>query len=158
MNYDKKLAKYAKQLRNPKYFDKILDILEKAEDENYEFKDFNDYDLNKITGEINEYYEAVSTEKDHKKMVKYCNSYWFVLSDKNLILYEAENLLFALTFYVKANLLLIFARIKQSLAPDKWLEVENVTKDLFLCRGALKAAKFLECEIFDLEERKINFR
>lgn len=156
MNYDKKLAKYAKQINNPKYYGTIIDILEKAEDENYEFIDFNDYDLEKITGEINDYYEEVSTEEDHKKMVKYCNSYWFVLSDKNLILYEAENLILALTFYVKANLLLIFARIRQALVPDKWVESENVTKELFLCRGALKAAKIVGCEIFDLEEKMIK--
>ncbi len=157
MNYDKKLAKYAKQINNPKYYGKIINILEKAEDENYEFKDFNDYDLEKITGEIKDYYEAVTTDEDHKKMVKYCNSYWFVLSDKNLILYETENLIFAITFYIKANLLLIFARIRQALAPDKWIEAENVTKELFLCQGALKAAKIMGCDIFDLEEKKISF-
>ena len=156
MNYDKKLAKYAKQLRNPKYFGKILDILEKAEDENYEFKDFNDYDLNKITGEINEYYEAVTTEEDHKKMVKYCNSYWFVVSDIGFLLYEAENVIYALSFYIKAKLLLRFDRIRQALAPETWEKAKNARKELFLCRGALKAAEIMKCEVFDLEERRIE--
>lgn len=156
MNYDKKLAKYAKQINNPKYYDKIQDILEKAEKNNYEFKDFNDYDLEKITGEINAYYEAVTTEEDHKKMVKYLNSYWFIVSDKNLILYEADNIILAFIFYVKANLFLLFARISQVIAPNKWVKTENATKNLYLCRGALKAAEIIGCEIFELEEKKIN--
>ncbi len=50
-------------------------IIEKAEKEKYEYKDFNDYDLEKISREIKEYYEAVTTEEEHKKMVRYCNSY-----------------------------------------------------------------------------------
>ncbi len=156
MNYDKKLAKYAKQINNPKYYGKILDILEQAEADNYEFKDFNDYDLEKITSEINEYYEAVKTEEEHKKMVKYCNSYWFVVSDKNLILYEADNIILAFIFYAKANLFLLFARISQVIAPNKWVKAENATKSLYLCRGALKAAEMIGCEVFDLKERKIE--
>ena len=36
-------------------------IIEKAEKEKYEYKDFNDYDLEKISREIKEYYEAVTT-------------------------------------------------------------------------------------------------
>ncbi len=157
MNYDKKLAKYAKQINNPKYYDRILDILERADDENYEFKDFNDYDLEKISGEIEAYYKAITTEEDHKRMIKYCNSYWFVLSDKDLILYEAEYLIFALLFLIKAYLFLLYTKISRAITPEKWIETENATKDLYLCRGALKAAEIIGCEIFDLEEKKINF-
>ena len=157
MNYDKKLAKYAKQINNPKYYGKIQDILENADKKNYEFKYFNDYDLEKITREINEYYEQITTEEDHKKMVKYCNSYWFVVSDIGFLLYESENLLYALSFYIKANLLLLFGRIGQAIAPEKWGEATNVRRRLFVCRGASKAAKIMKCEVFDLEERKIEF-
>lgn len=157
MNYDNKLAKYAKQINNPKYYGKIINILEQAEDENYEFKDFNDYDLEKITGEIETYYEEITTEEDHKKMVKYCNSYWFVVSDKDLILYETECLIFALFFLIKAYLFLLYAKISRVITPEKWIETENATKDLYLCRGALKTAEIIECSIFDLEEKKINF-
>ncbi len=156
MNYDKELAKYARQLDNPKYFNRILTILEKAEKDKYEFKDFNDYDLEKISREIKEYYEAITTEEEHKRMVRYCNSYWFVLSDKNFVLYEADSLMYALSFYVRANLLLLFARIGQAAAPDKWEESKNSTKKLVLCRGAVKAAEIMECEVGEVEERKIE--
>ena len=39
MNLDKKLAKYARQIKNPKYYGKILDILDKADETNYQFKE-----------------------------------------------------------------------------------------------------------------------
>ena len=156
MNYDKQLAKYARQLDNPKYFDRILRVIEKAEKEKYEFKDFNDYDLEKITREIEAYFEAITTEEDHKQMIKYCNSRWFILSDKNFILYETESLILALMFYVKTYLLLLYVKIIQTITPEKWEEAENATRELYLCRGAVKAAEIIGCEIFDLEEKIVE--
>ena len=45
MNLDKKLAKYARQLENPKYYEKILKIFDKADEKRYRFKDFSDADI-----------------------------------------------------------------------------------------------------------------
>ena len=59
MNYDKQLAKYARHLDNPKYYGKIINIIEKAERKNYKFRLFNDYDLERITGEVCSYYDAI---------------------------------------------------------------------------------------------------
>ena len=63
------------------------------------------------------------------------------MSDIGFLLYETENVIYALSFYIKANLLLLFARLRM----------------LFLCRGALKSAEIMKCEVFDLEERKVEF-
>lgn len=65
-------------------------------------------------------------------MIKYCNSRWFIVSDKNFILYETESLILALMFYVKTYLLLFYVKIIQAITPEKWEEGENATKELYL--------------------------
>ena len=71
MNLDKKLAKYARHLDNPKYYDKITKILMKAEKNGYQFKNFNDFDMLKISGELAAYYDVITTDEEHKRMVNY---------------------------------------------------------------------------------------
>ncbi len=44
MNLDKKLSRYAKHIDNPKYYEKILHILDKADEKHYIFKDFSKLD------------------------------------------------------------------------------------------------------------------
>ncbi len=106
MNLDKKLAKYARQIRNPKYYGKILDILNKAEETNYQFKDFSIHDLEYLTGEIEAYYNTIETDEDDKRMIKYCNSIWFLVSDKHYILAETPYLWIAVS-----NLPCIFCKL-----------------------------------------------
>ena len=156
MNYDKKLAKYAKQLRNPKYFDKIMDILEQAEKENYQFKQFSLYDLEYLTGEIEAYYNAITTDEEHKRMVKFCNSYWIVVSDKNHVLGYTENLLTAIYFIIKSYLTIFIVKIRQKINPTQYIDLVHVNKDLYLCHGALKAAKLMGCDFLDLSERMVE--
>ncbi len=156
MNYDKKLAKYAKQLRNPKYYDKIADIIDKALEEKYEFKQFSLYDLEYITGEIEAYYNAITTDEEHERMVKFCNSYWIVVSDKNYVLGYTEHLLLAVYFIIKSYFILFFSRIKQVFNPTILIDFEHVNKDLYLCHGGLKAADLIGCDFLDLSERMVE--
>lgn len=89
-------------------------------------------------------------------MVRYCNSYWFVLSDKNFVLYEADSLMYALGFYARANLSLLFSRIRQAVEPNKGVKPKNVRNMIFLCRGAVKAARIIGGEVGEVEERRIE--
>ena len=155
MNLDKKLARYARQLDNPKYFPKILDILDKADKTNYQFKDFNLYDLDHVASEIKAYYDAIQTPEEDARMIKYCNNFWFIISDKNYILYETPNLLWALEVYFKSYLFLFIARVRQLFYQDRLITTDNVNKDVWLIRGAIKASKFLDCTIFELDEYKV---
>ena len=157
MNLDKKLAKYAKQIRNPKYYGKILDILDKADETNYQFKDFSLYDLEYLTGEIEAYYNAIETDEDDKRMIKYCNSIWFIISDKKYILWKTESLFIALGFMIRAYFLMFFVKLSQLINPMKAFDTHNINSDMYLCRGALKAAKFLNCDVLDLDEYFITF-
>ena len=156
MNYDKMLAKYAKQLRNPKYYDKIQDIIDKALEEKYEFKQFSLYDLEYIAGEIEAYYKAITTEEEHKRMIKFCNSYWIVVSDKNYVLGYTENLLTAIYFIIKSYITIFISRIKQTLDPTIIIDFEHVNKDLYLCHGGLKAADLIGCDFLDLSEKMVK--
>ena len=155
-NYDKQLAKYARQLENPKYYEKITKIIDTAEKHNYKWKLFNLYDLHKITGEICAYYDAVPTDEEHKRMIRHCNSNWFLISDKNYILWESESFLIAFSTYLRAYLLLWYARIKQLFVTDRLITTDNVDKDIYLVRGAIKAAKLLDCEFWDLEDKRVE--
>lgn len=156
MNYDKKLAKYAKQINNPKYYGKIIDILEKAEAENYQFRKFNLYDLEYLTNEIESYYEAITTDEDDRRMIKYYNSIWFIISDKKYILWETESLFIALGFMIRAYFLMFFVKLSQIINPAKAFDTHNVNWDMHLIRGGLKAAEFFDCEIDEIEERRIE--
>ncbi len=155
MNLDKKLAKYARQLDNPKYYPKILDLLDEAERKGYKLDQFNLYDLDHIASEIYSYYEAITTPEEDNRMIHYCNKTWFIISDKNYILYETSSLLYAIIFYIKTYLILFISKIFQFFEQNKLIIVDNVNKDIWLIRGAIKASKFIGCNIFELEEKKI---
>lgn len=156
MNYDKQLAKYAKQLDNPKYFGKILKILDKADKANYKFKNFNVFDLELITGEIYQYYSAITTDEEDRRMVHYFNKACFLISDKNYILCVTENLFNAYLMYVKMKIVMFLARLKQLYRPDIYIEIGNVNNDIYFCRGALTAAKCLNADVFELEKYYVN--
>ncbi len=156
MDLDKKLAKYARQIKNPKYYGKILDILDKADETNYEFKDFSLYDLEYLTGEIEAYYNAIQTDEDDERMIKYLNSIWFIISDKKYILWETESLFIALGFMIRAYFLMFFVKLSQLINPAKAFDTHNVNWDMYLIRGGLKAAEFFNCEIDEVEERRIE--
>lgn len=156
MNLDKKLAKYARQIKNPKYYGKILDILNKADETNYQFKDFSLYDLEYLTGEIASYYDAIQTDEEDERMIKYCNSIWFIISDKKYILWETESLFIALGFMIRAYFLMFFVKLSQLINPAKAFDSHNVNWDMYLIRGGLKAAQFFDCEIDEVEERRIE--
>lgn len=155
MNLDKKLAKYARQLDNPKYFPIILDILEKADKTGYQFKNFNLYDLELITSNINDYYKAITTPEEDERMIRYCNKTWFIVSDKNYILLQTESFWHALQFYFKGYFLLHLAKVLQTLSVNSLICADNVNNDIWMIRGAIKTSKFLHCTIFDLEEYNI---
>ena len=156
MNYDKKLAKYAKNLNNPKYYIPILRILEDAENNNYKFKQFSEKDIEHIYDEIDCYMAAVTTEEDHKRMVKYCNSIWFIISDKKYIFWETQSLLIALGFMLRGYMMMFFVKLSQLINPYKAFDTHNIDWDMYLIHGGLKAAEFLGCAIFDLDEYRLN--
>lgn len=156
MNLDKKLAKYAKQINNPKYYGKILDILNKADETNYQFKDFTLHDLEYLTGEICAYYDAIQTDEDDRRMIKYCNSLWFIVSDKHYILAETPYLWIALSVYIRSYIFLFWSKITKLINPIHFFECNNVDSELYLFRGALKAADYLGCEVFEFDEYLIN--
>ncbi len=155
-NYDKQLAKYARQLENPKYYEKIIAIIDAAEKHNYIWKDFNIYDLHRITGEICAYYDAVPTDEEHRRVIKHCNSNWFLISDKNYVLWESQSFLIALSTYIRANLILWYARIKQLFVTDRLITTDNVNNTFYLVRGAINTAKVLNCEFWDLEDKWVE--
>ena len=152
MNLDKKLAKYAKQIRNPKYYGKILDILDKADEANYQFKDFSIYDLEYLTGEIEAYYNAIQTDEDDRRMIKYYNSIWFIVSDKHYILAKTSYLWIALSIYIRSYMFLYLSKITRLINPLHFYECNNINSELYLFRGAIKTANYLGCEVFDLDE------
>ena len=156
MNYDKKLAKYAKNLNNPKYYIPILRLLEDAERKNYKFKLFSQNDIEHIHNEIDCYLAAVPTEADHKRMIKYYNSIWFIISDKKYILWETQSLFIALGFMLRGYLMMFFVKLSQLINPDRALDTYNIEWDMYLIHGGLKAAEFFGCEIDEVEERRIE--
>ena len=155
MNYDKQLAKYARHLDNPKYYGKIINIIEKAERKNYKFKLFNVYDLERITGEVCSYYDAVPTEEENKRMIHYFNNTFFLISDKNLILWSSNNFFEVYSIYIRMKFMILNARITQLFRPDLYIEIGNVNNDIYFCRGALKAAKVLNTDVFNLDEYSV---
>ena len=155
MNYDKQLAKYARHLDNPKYYEKIINIIDKAEKKNYKFKLFNVYDLERITGEMCAYYDAVPTDEEDKRMIHYFNNTYFLISDKNYVLWTSNNFFGVYIMYIRMKLMILHARIKQAFRPDLYIEIGNVNNEIYFCRGALKAAKALNTDVFNLEEYSV---
>ena len=76
MNLDQKLKKYAAHIENPKYYKKIRDILLEAFETNYQFESFSYEDLAYIHEVIDDFFDSLPTEKDQKRMIKFCNSYY----------------------------------------------------------------------------------
>ena len=155
MNLDKKLAKYAKQLDNPKYYIKILKIIYKADDKHYKFKDFSDADIIHIFDVIDGYFGVNYTPEMHKRVVKYCNSVWFLVSDKHYTIEETPCLLIALFDYFYASFLVLYSKFTRLINPLHFSVCENVDSHLYIFRGALKASEYIGCEIDDLEENHI---
>ena len=156
MNYDKRLAKYARNLNNPKYYIPILRLLEDAERKGYKFKLFNEKDIEHIYDEVNCYLDAIPTEEDHKRMIKYYNSIWFIISDKKYILWETTSLFIALGFMLRAYLMLFFVRLSQLIKPERAFDTHNIDWDMVLIQGGLNAAEYLGCEFDEVEERRIE--
>lgn len=156
MNLDKKLSKYVKFLDNPKYYGKIIDIIDKPDGIGYEFKSFTQDDIDNIVDILYDYYSVFETDEKHKQMVKYCNSTWFIISDKKYILWETQSLLIALGFLLRGYLMMFIVKLTQIINPTKALDTQNIDWDMYLIHGGLKAAEFFECEIDEVEERRIK--
>ncbi len=156
MILDKILARYAKQIYNPKYYFKILDILEFAEKINYKFTMFSDADLEYITGEINAYFNALQEPEEHLYMIKHLNSNWFVTTDKNYILFENCSLFKTLRFFIKTNIFLMCIRMRQIFRPDLIINVSKVKNDIYLKRGGISVSKQFNCNIFELDNRRVT--
>ena len=157
MNLDKKLAKYARKLDNPKYYLKILKIIDKADEKRYRFKDFSDADIMHIFDVVDSYFEVNNTREKHKRVVRHFNSIWFIVSDKHYVLVETPFLLIALSCYIRCYLILLFSKTTRFINPTHFYECNNVEWNLYLFRGALKAAEFIGCDVWDLEENHIDF-
>ena len=156
MNLDKKLAKYARKLDNPKYYLKILKIIDKADEKRYRFKDFSDADIMHIFDVVDSYFEVNNTREKHKRVVRHFNSIWFIVSDKHYVLVETPFLLIALSYYIRCYILLFFSKTTRLINPTHFYVCENAEWNIHLFRGGLKAAKFLGCDVWDLEENRIE--
>lgn len=156
MNLDKKLAKYARNIENPKYYKKIYSILEKGKKINYKFKDFNEYDMVEIYARINSFFEVNDTPEKQRRVIEYYNKMWIIVSDKHYILAETPYLCIALSVYIRCYLFLCFSKFTYKISPLHFFECGNVDDDIYLFRGALKTAEYLKCEVFDLNEYRIN--
>ena len=156
MNLDKKLKKYASHIDNPKYYQKVNDILLEAFEKDYQFESFSYDDLAYIHNEIDSFFDTLQTEEERDRMIKFCNSYWVVVSDKNYVLGYTPNLLTAIYFIIKSYFIIFFSKIRQSLDPTIMIDFEHINKDMYLCHGALKAAKLMGCDFLDLSERMVE--
>ncbi|SEQ77625.1 hypothetical protein SAMN04487977_11092 [Treponema bryantii] len=155
MNLDKKLAKYARHIENPKYYKKIYSILEKGKRTNYKFKDFNDYDMVEIYARIKSFFEVNDTPEKQKRVIEYFNKIWIIVSDKHYILAETPYLWIALSVYIRCYLFLFWSKFTRLINPSHFFECNNVESELYLLRGALKAAEYLGCEVVDLDEYRL---
>ena len=156
MNLDQKLKKYASHIDNPKYYKKIKDILSEAFEKNYQFESFSYEDLAYIHTELDAFYDTLTTEEEQERMIRFCNSYWVVVSDKNYVLGYTPNLLTAIYFILKSYLTIFIVKIRQKINPTQYIDLVHVNKDLYLCHGALKAAELMECDFLDLSERMVE--
>ena len=94
---------------------------------------------------------GIPTEED-KRMIHYFNKACFLISDKNYILCVTKGLFEALCMYFKMKIVLFLTRTKQLFRPDLLITMGNVNNDIYLCRGALNAAKALDADVFELEK------
>ena len=155
MNLSKKLAKYARKLDNPKYYYKIQDILEKAEKIGFNLEDFNYMDIAKIQETIGEYFEQIDNKAAHKRIVKYYNSYWFIVSDKKYVLFTTATLFSAIWIYLRCSFILHLAKLQQPFMLDRIIMADNVNKDIYLFKGGIRTSRFIGCDVLELEENRI---
>ncbi len=155
MNLDKKLAKYARKLDNPKYYLKILKIIDKADEKRYRFKDFSDADIMHIFDVIDSYFE-INLDK-HEEIIEYCNRIWFIVSDKHYILAETPFLSIALSVYIRCYMFLVWSKITRLISPTHFYECNNIDSELHLFRGGIKAAEYIGCDIYNLEENRVKY-
>ncbi len=156
MSLDRKLKKYASHMNNPKYYKKISDILLEAFEKDYQFESFNYEDLAYIHTEIDAFFDELPNEEEQKRMIKFCNSYWIIVSDKNYVLGYTPNIFTAIYFIVKSYFIFFISKIRQTLDPTVLIDFEHVNKDLYLFHWALKAAELLGCDFYDLSEKMIE--
>jgi len=156
MNLDKKLSKYAKHINNPKYYDHILQTIDKVKKNQHVIKKFSNADINYIIDMIYGFFEVNNTPEKRQRVLKYFNTIWFIVSDKHYILIETPFLLLALFYYIRFYLLLFFSKTTRLINPAHYYICKNAEWNLYIFRGALKAAKFIGCDVWDLEENNIN--
>ena len=156
MTLDKKLKKYASHIENPKYYQKINDILLEAFEKDYQFESFSYEDLAYIHNEIDSFFDTLKTKEERDRMIKYCNSIWFIISDKKYILWETESIFIALSFIIRAYFMIFFVKLSQLINPATAFETHNINRDMYLCRGGIKAAEFLNCELDKVEDYWID--
>ncbi len=156
MNLDKKLAKYARHIDNPKYYKKIRSVLIKAKRTNYTFKDFNENDMIEIYARINSFFEVNDTPEKQKRIIEYFNSIWIIISDKHYILAETPYLWIALSVYIRCYIFLFWSKLTRLINPIHFFECNNVESEIYLFRGALNAAEYLGCEVADLDEYRLK--
>lgn len=151
MNYDKKLAKYAKRLENPKYYGKIVEILVSAKKKHYSFKQFNEYDLELIKETVSDFFNN-HNYRECDRIIKYCNKYWFVVSDRNRIIFITPYTIGALIFWIKGKFLINYLKIRQFFLTDRIITINNLKNDFCICRGAIKTCDFLEITLDKLDD------
>lgn len=151
MNFDKRLAKYARRLENPKYYGKILDILEKAEKCGYEFKMFNVWDLEKISSTVAAYYEAVNTVEEDKRMVRYLNKDWFVVADDGKVVFSSPSFLKAAGVFVRAKLIVLWRLLGDYFYFFEYIREDEKKLRVSLVRGGLRAARMCGCDVWEME-------
>ena len=156
MNLDKKLAKYARKLDNPKYYKTILKIIDMAAAKQYRFKEFSNADIMHILDTIDGFFEVNNTPELQRRVIEYFNKIWLIVSDKHYILIETPYLGIALSVYVRCYLGLLISKLTKIISPKHYIGCVNVDNNFFLFRGALKVAEYLNCEVFDLDEYKLE--
>ena len=156
MSLDKKLVKYARKLDNPKYYNKIIKIIDKADRKQYRFKDFTDADIMHIFDVIDSYFAVNNTPEMHRRVVEYFNKMWIIVTDKHYILAETPYLGIALSVYIRCWIMFHFSIFTQIISPKHHLGNVNVDKEILLFRGALNVAEYFKCEVFDLDEYKLD--
>lgn len=149
-NFGRELARYARKLENPKYYARILDILENAEKCGYVFKKFNKWDLLKISSEIASYYEAVKTDAEDRRIIRYLNSDWFVVSDDGKAVFSSPSFLKAAGVFLRAKMIVLRRFLGECFCSFEYIEEDMRKLDLALVRGGLRAQKVCGCDVWEM--------
>ncbi len=132
MNLDKKLAKYARHIDNPKYYKKIRSVLIKAKRTNYTFKDFNENDMIEIYARVKSFFDVNDTPEKQKRIIEYFNYIWIIVSDKHYILAETPYLWIALSVYIRCYIFLFWSKLTRLINPLHFFEYNNTEYELYL--------------------------